>query len=43
MHTRKELDALLEAFAERQIQTAARGWHLVACCRKHRDPAAGSR
>jgi ubiquinone/menaquinone biosynthesis C-methylase UbiE len=43
MHTRKELDGLLEAFAERQIQTAARGWHLVACCRKHRDPAAGSR
>ena len=43
MHTRKELDGLLEAFAERQLHTASRGWHLVARCRKYGDPAAGTR
>ena len=39
MLSRRELDRLLEAFAERQLRTASRGWHLVACCRKHGDPA----
>ena len=43
MHTHKELDGLLENFAKRQLRTASRGWHLVACCRKHGDTAAGMR
>jgi ubiquinone/menaquinone biosynthesis C-methylase UbiE len=42
MHTTKELDSVLEPFAERQLGTACRGWHLVARCRKHGNAAAGT-
>jgi SAM-dependent methyltransferase len=41
MHTRKEFDALLTEFAERQLHTARRGWHLVARCRKSSGSTAG--
>jgi len=39
MHTRAELGALLAPFPQRTIGTARGGWHLVARCRKDRDPA----
>ena len=41
LHSRKEFDALLGGFPDRQLHTARRGWHLVARCRKRSGSAAG--
>jgi SAM-dependent methyltransferase len=41
LHSRKEFDALLGGFADRQLNTARGGWHLVARCRKRSGSVAG--